>query len=90
MNDTPRDPRKFYKATDSRGLWVRNGRYYALMRSGGKRHRFPLYGADRNPPTSVQRATELLFELRKKRDEGEAPSTSVPHLGDYAEHYYTY
>jgi hypothetical protein len=85
---------RFIRATDSRGraiegLWVRNGRYYMQFSVPGKTcRRVPLKDENNQHVRSVSEAIDAMYELRKKKRQGELPTTGrAPKFDEYVEHY---
>lgn len=79
-----------------RGLWVRNGRYYAQVsiedfQTGQKRvRRVPLANNEGNPVETVAQAIAELNRLRTHRADGELPALGrTPTFADYADTYLT-
>jgi integrase len=74
-----------------RGLWVRNGRYYAQLRfedgntGQAKTRRVPLADRDtQEPVTTVARAVEEMARLKVKRSDNDLPVlTRTPKLAHY-------
>jgi integrase len=77
-----------------RGLWVRNGRYYARLAfedgSTGetKVRRVPLLGQDKKPVCTIAKAVAEMNRLKVRRSEDDLPVLSrTPRFGDYVESY---
>jgi integrase len=77
-----------------RGLWVRNGRYYAQLtvedpNTGEKQvRRVPLVDKDDKPPETVPQAVALFNALKSKRAEGDLPALrQTPKFCDYVDAY---
>jgi len=77
-----------------RGLWVRNGRYYARLQfedgsTGSKRvRRVPLVDRDKNPVQTVPQAVEALNRLKVHRSDANLPVLHrCPKFSDYVETY---
>ena len=77
-----------------RGLWLRNGRYYARLnvedlRTGKKKsRRIPLLDKDSRPIESIPEARELLNRLRIERADNTLPMLQQnPKLAEYIESY---
>src|SRR4051812_27023239 len=86
-------------AKDSRnrrvpGLYVRNGRYYALLwadTGNGKKapRRMPLFDADQQPVRTITAAKEALEIKRHERRENKLPTAGrKPSLSDYCVAYF--
>lgn len=79
-----------------RGLWVRNGRYYAQLTfdepTGEKKtRRVPLLDKSGNPADSVAKATEAMERLRMGRSDNDLPVlTRTPKFADYVPKYLEY
>lgn len=90
---------KFAKVLDGRkqpirGLWVRNGRYYAQLqfedsKTGNKRvRRVPLVDKDKQPVQTVPQAVEVLNRLKVKRSDNDLPVLHrTPKFSDYVKTY---
>src|SRR5437868_6247205 len=82
---------RFRKVADSRGdairgLWQRNGRFYAQLRSPGKHN--ALVDADGVPLRSVAQARAALENLRaKRRTNSLPPLTRTPPLSNQIDRY---
>ena len=75
---------------DIRGLWVRNGRYYARLSfedsaSGAKKvRRVPLLDKEKQPVQTVPQAIEALNRLKVNRSDSNLPVLHrCPKFGDY-------
>lgn len=90
---------QFIPAKDSRnrrvpGLYVRNGRYYALLwadTGNGKKapRRMPLFDADQQPTRTLTAAKEALEIKRHERRENKLPVAGrKPSLEDYCRAYF--
>src|SRR5437899_367972 len=90
---------KFTKVLDGRkqpirGLWVRNGRYYAQLtfedgNTGQKQtRRVPLVDKEKNSVSTVPQAVEAMNSLKVKRSEDDLPVlTRTPKFCDYVTTY---
>jgi integrase len=90
---------EFIPARDSRnrrvpGLYIRNGRYYALLwadTGNGKKapRRMPLFDADQQPVRTVTAAKQALEVKRHERRENKLPTAGrKPSLNDYCAVYF--
>src|SRR5262245_11717629 len=77
-----------------RGLWIRNGRYYAQLAvedptNGTKRvKRVPLVDRDGNAVTTQAQSVEALNRLRTKRADDDLPTLGrTPKFSRYADDY---
>jgi integrase len=77
-----------------RGLWVRNGRYYARLAiedgNTGERmvRRVPLLDKDGKPVETVPQAVEAMNRLKVKRSDNDLPVLKrTPRFGEYVEMY---
>jgi integrase len=90
---------KFTKVKDGRkqpvrGLWVRNGRYYARLNvenpvTGAKRTKWvPLVDKDQNPVQTVSQAIAELHRLQTRRADDNLPKVGrTPKFADYVKDY---
>src|ERR1044071_72357 len=90
---------QFIPAKDSRnrrvpGLYVRNGRYYALLwadTGNGKKapRRMPLFDSDQQPARTLTAAKQALEIKRQQRRENKLPTAGrKPSLADYCAAYF--
>jgi integrase len=99
VGDSSNHVAQFVKVTDGhkrpiRGLWERNGRYYAQLKvedplTGIKKvRRVPLTDKDGEPVQSRASAVAEMDRLRVKRADGDLPSLKrTPLFADYARRY---
>lgn len=92
----------FAKVTDGRkqpirGLWVRNGRFYAQLKIENqitgikKTRRVPLVDKDNKPVETVAQAVAQLSRLQTQRSDDALPVlTRTPKFNDYAKGYLDY
>lgn len=95
LPDAQTDKFKFKQVKDGRGrviegLWVRNDRYYGLMRVPGKgSRRIPLFGENKLPVDNHRDAQTAFRLLLTNRDSGELPQARrSPLFSDYFEKVY--